>query len=696
MPETNSERAVVVEPSVLPVTESPRRAARFLAWSLGLGGLLFIAGITHWYEVIAVGSPYGELLPSALVPLVLFLMLVLVLALNPFLHRRAPAWHLRRPELLLVLGLWLVASVATYSNLAELGVESAGTAFNAQQQQTLTKRMGLTKYLNPNLFLPAPATGNFYFGAGEGTERIPFGKVPWQLWWRPMLFWVPLLVIMVVLSASLVRTLHRQWSRHELLTYPLANVAEALLGTEPGRAYPAVCYQRAFWAGVGLTALLYTVNGLAAYFPLMIKIPLQYYDIDLIKNFPFLSKYCGSEAYSLFRGMVFPFLVAIAVLLPTDVSLTCWLGWVLMVLGTGFYFLVTGENIGGTETDFIRIGMYVAVLGLILFIGRREYWNILRCAAGRRDPDEAVRAAAGACRVFAVSCLGLAGLLVYAGLDCLTAATLVAAFSLMVVLIARLTAEVGLPWLSTFGGQATLFPLKLLGAAALGPHSLAVLAAVGGALDMVTTNTAAAQQTTWGKLTEDLPRRQRPNLSLQVGLLVALVAGIGAILWDNYSYGARRDQSMPGGGDGWVTRMQHASQDASRLQIEGLTQATGLARLKLIRVEPKFWRFFLYGAAVIIGCAALRLRFSWWPLHPLPFLLFNTWCLSRLYVCFFLGWVIKTAIVQIGGGRVFTKSKPFFIGVIYGEVLVCGIWAVVGTIYHLVTGNTAPSMGIWL
>ena len=672
-----------------------------MAWSIGFGGLLLICFFTHWYEVIAVGAGFGELLPNALAPVVLFLMLLLVTVVNPLLHRWAPALKLGRPQLLLVLGMWLVAGVACYSNLAQLGVQSAGTAFNTQQQQSLTQRMGLTKYLKTNLFLPAAATGDFYFGAGEGTQRIPLAKVPWRLWVSPLMFWVPFLLVMVVLSVSLVRMLHRQWSRHELLTYPLASIADALLGAEPGRGYPAVCYSKPFWIGVGLTTLLYTINGLGSYFPLMIKVPLQYYHIDLVKDFPFLSKYCGGEAYSLFRGMIFPFVVAIAVLLPTDVSLTCWLGWVLMVLGTGVYFLLTGENIGGSETGFIHAGMYVAVLGMILFIGRREYWNILRCALGKRNvADEAVRVAAGACRVFAASCVLLVGLLIYAGLDWIGAVTLVAAFSMIVVLIARMTAEIGMPWLANFSGGAVFFPLKILGTAALGPQSLAVLAAVGGTLDMVTTNTAAAQQTTWGKLTEDLPRRLRPNLALQVGLLVALLAGIGMILWDNYSYGARRDHQMPGGGAAWVNGMQQASQDANRLQIEGLAdtaaRTTGLAKLKLIRVEPKFWRFFIYGSVLIIGCAALRLRFNWWPLHPLPFLLFNTWCLSRLYVCFFVGWLIKLALVRIGGGRVFAQSKPFFIGIIYGQVFACGIWMVVGLIYRLVTGNTAPLMGIWL
>ena len=64
--------------------------------------------------------------------------------------------------------------------------------------------------------------------------------------------------------------------------------------------------------------------------------------------------------------------------------------WVLMILGTGFYFLFTGEVIGQTETTQMQVGMYVAMLAVIVFIGRREYASILRHAFTLRKPQDKV------------------------------------------------------------------------------------------------------------------------------------------------------------------------------------------------------------------------------------------------------------------------------------------------------------------
>jgi hypothetical protein len=134
--------------------------------------------------------------------------------------------------------------------------------------------------------------------------------------------------------------------------------------------------------------------------------------------------------------------------------------------------------------------------------------------------------------------------------------------------------------------------------------------------------------------------------------------------------------------------------DIMRLQVEGqaerLDKVSGLAKLALARSESSFWRYFLYGVVLVGGCAFMRLRFAWWPFHPLPLLFLNTWIMSRLYFSFLLGWVIKTALTRIGGGRVFVRSRPFFIGVIAGQVVVSCLWLFVGGIYYAVKGDKPP------
>ena len=527
--------------------------------------------------------------------------------------------------------------------------------------------------------------------------RVP-ASVPWGLWWGPLKFWGPFVLVFIVFSASLVRTMHRQWSKHELLTYPLGAVADSLIDREHGRALPRIFYDRVFWIGFGVVAFVYIINGLHLYFPLMIQIPVSFRHTDVLQKFHFLSKYCGREAYALFRGMLYIFMVAIAVLLPTDLSLTCWLGWVLMVFGTGVYFLLTGEVITHTETNAIQYGMYVAMAAAIFVIGRREYANILRCALFLgKSKDEELRKSARACRMFLLSAVAFWWLGVNVGLDWFVSIVLVLSFGLVVLLIARVTAETGIPWLPNFAGMATMLPLKLLGAAALGPQSLAAIAAIGAAFDAPSSsamNSVAAQETTYGKLRE----RHKGwwagagfNLIFAVGICVALCASIFFGLWDNCSFGWRAEGSS--GAVAHYTRT--ASSEIDRLKVEGrleeVAAAKGLGKLRHVKFDTKFLRFFALGAVAVALCAFMRLRFAWWPFHPLPLLFINTWTMSRMGFSILLGWAIKVAILRIWGGKTYARLKPFFIGAIAGVVAVYGSWLVVGSIYYLMT-DTAPKM----
>jgi hypothetical protein len=666
--------------------------ALWLAGGVALAGVLFISFFPHWYEVVIFAAPFPQTSVNALGPLVFFLLIALAGLGNPLLRVVAPRLAFGGRELSFIASAWLLAGVIAYTQLTTPALAVAGNTFNPGLAQLMTKRVEFHSLLNSNLFLPPDAARDYYFGTGDGLRRLPVAAVPWSVWRQPLVFWVPLLVCVIVLSVSLVRLVHRQWSKHELLSFPIADVAKSILGVEAGRAFPALFYDRVFWCGFGVIAFICLLNGLSLWFPNMISVPLDWAYYDLIKQFPFLNDYCGKEAYSLFRGVTYPFLVALAVLLPAEISLTCWLGWVLMVFGTGFYFLTTGEVIGATETGQIQAGMYVAMLGVILFIGRREYWAVARHAVRWRLPDEPqLRQSVVACRWFVASFAALSGLLSVAGLPVLLAVVTVACFALVLLLAARMTAEIGLPWLPHLGGLMAALPVKLLGAAALGPQALAALAVIGVAVGSDMSNSVAAQATTCAKLDETGRRSLSLRLMLTLCLGVALTATIVGTLWDNYSFGARREEKLVGQ---LRSGMEQTSQQINQLRAEGLTGAgPDWARVK---AEPKFWRFFLYGAVVVTGCALLRLRFTWWPFHPLPLLLFGSWTLSRFYFSFLIGWLIKLALVKIAGGKVFAAAKPFFIGVIVGQITLTMLWIFAGVIYYLATGAQPPVVNLFM
>ena len=94
-------------------------------------------------------------------------------------------------------------------------------------------------------------------------------------------------------------------------------------------------------------------------------------------------------------------------------------------------------------------------------------------------------------------------------------------------------------------------------------------------------------------------------------------------------------------------------------------------------------------------CAFMRLRFLWWPFHPLPLLFINTWAMSRLYYSIMLGWLIKVMILRVWGGKTFSRVKPFFVGVIAGQVATYAMWLVINSVYFLVTRTTPPRFGVF-
>jgi hypothetical protein len=655
----------------------------------GLVGAGFISFFALWHEVNVMRGGMPQIVVFSLTPVVFFLMFVLVVLVNPLLNLFSWRLALGRRELIAVFCIWLFAGAICFRNQIVSTLFTVGQARSPIIQDKLMKLVKTENYLKPELFLAKDPAREHFYGWPDKDQWISPERIPWQDWRGPAKFWVPFVILIFVFAMSLTRIMHRQWSRNELLSYPIAQVGEALVIGQPRRALPDVCYKRSFWVGCIITGFIYFMNGLHSRFPLWVAVPMEFEYRDIVKEFPFLYRYCGTEAYSFFRGFVWPFAVGIAVLVPTEISLTCWLGYILMILGAGFHFLFTGDAVTAGDQRTIQIGMYLAAVAVILYLGRHEYANILRLAV---MPWKAIghplAGAAMACRIFVISFAGLWIMLTLAGLDWVIALALVCGFSILVIITARVTAEVGMPWLANFNGMARLLPMQILGPVAIGPQALIIIASIGGTLDFDASNTVAAQETTFGRLKERLETRKSKllvNVAIYTGLIGTLVFGVFFTLWNNYSFGAQIEGTTR---SILVTSMSSASREVNRLQAEGtaakVQEVKGLRKLASINTEGRFWRYVTYGVVIILACTLMRLRFAWWPFHPIPFLLTNTWALSRIYQSFLIGWVIKVAILKIAGGDFYSRSRPFFIGLIMGQLVMGTIMVMVGGAEYLI------------
>ena len=93
------------------------------------------------------------------------------------------------------------------------------------------------------------------------------------------------------------------------------------------------------------------------------------------------------------------------------------------------------------------------------------------------------------------------------------------------------------------------------------------------------------------------------------------------------------------------------------------------------------------GLGLVLLFAAARLRFTWWPLHPLMFVVWSTYPMRNFCGSFLLGWLAKILITKYGGSRLYNRLKPLMIGLIAGEVLGAIFPSIIGAVYYFVTGD---------
>ncbi len=72
------------------------------------------------------------------------------------------------------------------------------------------------------------------------------------------------------------------------------------------------------------------------------------------------------------------------------------------------------------------------------------------------------------------------------------------------------------------------------------------------------------------------------------------------------------------------------------------------------------------GAMITIAMAWLKLRFLWWPLHPMAFPLALSSTLQYLPPAIFATWLLRALLLRYGGYRAHRQVLPFFLGLLVG------------------------------
>ena len=86
----------------------------------------------------------------------------------------------------------------------------------------------------------------------------------------------------------------------------------------------------------------------------------------------------------------------------------------------------------------------------------------------------------------------------------------------------------------------------------------------------------------------------------------------------------------------------------------------------------------MIGAAVMLGLVVCYNRFPWWPVHPIGYLTAYSTAMDTLWFSFFVGWLANSLTMRYGGVALFRKLRLLFVGLIVGDFLMGGGYALIG------------------
>jgi hypothetical protein len=587
-------------------------------------------------------------------------LLLLLLAANLLLQRMAPRFELQSGELVVIYVMVVVATnLAGHDQLQILFTTITYVVRRSTPGSPWEQR--LMPHIPEHLVVTdRTAVDDIYYGV---STLYRWDHV--RAWIGPIAWWTLLVLLVVWVMLCMSALLRRQWEM-ERLTYPIADVPfQIIQQRQTFFGNPQV------WIGFGLGAAVEVMNLLHTLWPAIPGIPIgvQYYQAA---DYPWRA--AGSIPIS-----SFPFAYGLSFLLPLQIGFSCW-----------FFFLATRVELviaamyGHTDWNgfpYVRQQGVGAALGfglVVLWLARGQLSLAWRAAITGAKADDS-----GEPMSYRVAMLGLlagcGGLLLFAmnaGMSLLTAAYYFAILLLIVLVVARLRAEVGLPTFEFYQVGADEVLQKLAGTRSWSTGDLTAMS-----LFFWLSRThrqfpmqAHVDSFRLGRRT-DVPLRGLTGVIL-LASAVGTIAAFWALLHVTYQVGYESAKFRS-------PAVWAFGQDPWR-KLDTWLQSPQPA-------DPSAVGAYLFGMAMVGFLALMRTRFVGWPFHPAGYLVAGSFGLMRLWLPIFLAWAVKALILRYGGLQGYRAALPFFIGLVLGEFAAGFVRTVLDGVFKL---YLPPASGI--
>jgi hypothetical protein len=683
----------------------------FRAIILGLLSAVFVATVGYVTSFMRVPA-----LTRGHLPISIFgLLFVLMAAINPLLHRVRAAWRLRSTEIAVALAMVLVSCNIPHAGLMRTFSSILVLPIHFNKALPGWRKVGVLNYVPPGLLVTpggdeSQVVGGFISGLGKPGQPIGLGDVPWAAWEAPLSFWIPIVVLAAVATISLSLIVHRQWAHRERLRYPIADFANTLIDQEPHRFIGPIFRNKLFWLGLILLLSIRVFNCANSWAETGVDIPLKFKFEAIRLKFPKFAEM--EEARYVVEPLIIPTAMAFTFFLASDIgfsmgitSLVTLAAQYVMVRQLGM--TVTAANTGGGIKSWVSFGAFFGYTLVLLYIGRRAYWQTFKRAVLFRAHTDTDAAGAWAGRLFLLSCAGMVAMLTAVGMGLGMAVLLIALVVITFLVLARINAECGAFF---FKPEWTIVPILggLFSMPVLGPKATVLAGMLMIVLLADPFESLIPYVINGLKIADVTGVSPGKTASVQaVAFVVALAVAMPIGLWADYNYGRVVDASASEGssqpaGSQWSKVAFSATERGLTATILGnqLQQTlrwSSWDRLLHMRPVPMFLPSVAVGLIGVLLLSGLRLRYPWWPLHPIILLGFGAWTMGKFGASFLLGWIIKSAITRLGGPKAYHQGRHFMMGVIAGDL--CGgmIYMATYYIHYAVTGTqiSGPMLVLW-
>ena len=492
--------------------------------------------------------------------------------------------------------------------------------------------------------------------------------IPWQAWITPLLLWGTFILLSYCFMLFLINILSRQWIHNERINFPLLRVPEMMSKSLDEGQIGAFFTNRYLLGGLLIPITLHLLNGLHFYYPSVPQIS------TLILAGPYFPNHGIFAGFHKLKIYIYPAFIGFAFLTSRQISFSFWfffilggfLFGILHLLGYSIPASELGITFGPTlarpeETQMI--GAYGVFFVFLVWLARTHLIEVTKeslfLAKHQRSQTEwfDVRLSFWG----AIFCF--CGLLYWAvslGMNFFTAVLFFSAAFMIMLVATRIICQGGLAYF-------TLTAAPMDGLIALG--GIKLFSGVNGLL------AGMSQKVLFVDLRESLmpsllhsrklSHGKTPGILIFSGffftILASLFASILAIMTLYYRYGTRELQIE------WASRTT-------------VTVFENVNRLITAPVQTGSWItiFAIAGAVLMLILVVCYHRFYWWPIHPLGYLTAYSSAMRILWVSFFVGWACNSICMRYGGVSLFKKVQFFFIGLIIGDFLMGGGWAIVG------------------